>query len=130
MSESDAIKGIRRAAKQREYADRLRHEATGELRERVRQAQAEGVPIARIAREARLSKPGRLRPAGPGALFLSIRSKSSRFGIGMRCPAGVVCFGSSRCGVSAIEFRLACGLYAARANRLLHVILVFVVQLR
>jgi hypothetical protein len=58
MSESEAIKAIRRAAKRREYADRLRHQATDELRERVRQAQAEGVPIARIAREARLSRQG------------------------------------------------------------------------
>jgi DNA invertase Pin-like site-specific DNA recombinase len=58
MSESEAVKGIRRAAKRREYADRLRHQATDELRERIRQAQAEGVPIARIAREARLSRQG------------------------------------------------------------------------
>jgi len=58
MSESEAVKGIRRAAKRREHADRLRHRATDELRERIREAQAEGVPIARIAREARLSRQG------------------------------------------------------------------------
>jgi DNA invertase Pin-like site-specific DNA recombinase len=58
MSESEAIKAIRRAAKRREYADRLRHKATDELRERIREAQAEGVPIARIAREAGLSRQG------------------------------------------------------------------------
>jgi DNA invertase Pin-like site-specific DNA recombinase len=58
MSESEAVKGIRRAAKRREYADRLRHQATDELRERIREAQAEGVSIARIAREARLSRQG------------------------------------------------------------------------
>ena len=35
MSESEAVKGIRRAAKRREHADRLRHSATDELRERI-----------------------------------------------------------------------------------------------
>lgn len=58
MSESEAIKGIRRAAKRREYAERLRVQATDELRDRMRQAQSEGVPIAQIAREARLSRQG------------------------------------------------------------------------
>ncbi|HEY3758452.1 MAG TPA: hypothetical protein VGL37_01720 [Solirubrobacteraceae bacterium] len=58
MSDSDAIKGIRRAAKRREYAERLRHQATDELRARMREAQADGVPIAQIAREARLSRQG------------------------------------------------------------------------
>ena len=58
MSESEAVKDIRRAAKRREYADRLRHQATDELRDRMREAQAEGVPIAQIAREARLSRQG------------------------------------------------------------------------
>lgn len=58
MNESEAIKAIRRAAKRREYADRLKDQATSDLRENIRQAQAEGVPIARIAREARLSRQG------------------------------------------------------------------------
>jgi DNA invertase Pin-like site-specific DNA recombinase len=58
MSESEAIKAIRRAAKRREYAERLRHQATNELRDRMREAQAEGVPIAQIAREAHLSRQG------------------------------------------------------------------------
>jgi hypothetical protein len=58
MSESEAIKGIRRAAKRREYAERLRVSATNDLRECCRIAQAEGVPIAQIAREARLSRQG------------------------------------------------------------------------
>jgi DNA invertase Pin-like site-specific DNA recombinase len=58
MSESEAVKGIRRAAKRREYAERLRVAATAELRERIREAQAEGVSIAQIAREARLSRQG------------------------------------------------------------------------
>jgi hypothetical protein len=58
VSESEAIIGIRRAAKQREYSERLRRKATDELRVRCRQAQVEGVSIARIAREARLSRQG------------------------------------------------------------------------
>jgi DNA-binding phage protein len=58
MSESEAIKAIRRAAKRREYAERLRVQATDELRDQMRQAQSEGVPIAQIAREARLSRQG------------------------------------------------------------------------
>jgi len=58
MSESEAVKGIRRAAKQRERADLLRGEAIRELRERCREAQKQGVSIAAIAREARLSRQG------------------------------------------------------------------------
>jgi hypothetical protein len=58
MSESEAVKGIRRAAKRREYAERLRVQATNDLRDHCRKAQAQGVPIAQIAREARLSRQG------------------------------------------------------------------------
>jgi hypothetical protein len=58
MSESEAIKAIRRAAKRREYAERLRVSATDDLRENCRKAQSEGVPIAQIAREGRLSRQG------------------------------------------------------------------------
>ena len=58
MSEPESIKAIRRAAKRREYSERLRHAATEELREQCRRAQGEGVPIARIAREAHLSRQG------------------------------------------------------------------------
>jgi hypothetical protein len=58
MSESDAIKGIRQAAKRRERAERARHQATDELRERIRDAQSEGVSVSRIAREAGLSRQG------------------------------------------------------------------------
>jgi hypothetical protein len=58
MSESEAVKGIRRAAKRREYAERLRVAATNDLRDCCLQAQSEGVPIAQIAREARLSRQG------------------------------------------------------------------------
>jgi DNA-binding IclR family transcriptional regulator len=58
MSESAAIKGIRLAAKQRRRADELRRTATDDLRERCRQAKAEGVAISRIAQEAGLSRQG------------------------------------------------------------------------
>jgi DNA-binding phage protein len=58
MSESESIKAIRRAATRREYADRLHDQATRDLQEQMRQAQAEGVSIAQIAREARLSRQG------------------------------------------------------------------------
>jgi DNA invertase Pin-like site-specific DNA recombinase len=52
------IQGLRKAAKRRERADRARKEATAELRERIREAQEAGVPIAQIAREAGLSRQG------------------------------------------------------------------------
>lgn len=55
---SDPIKTIRAAAKKRERASELRRSATDELREGARAAQAAGVPIAQIAREAGLSRQG------------------------------------------------------------------------
>jgi DNA-binding phage protein len=58
MSESEAVKGIRRAAKRRAYAERLRQQATQDLCDRMREAKNEGVPIAQIAREAQLSRQG------------------------------------------------------------------------
>ncbi len=58
MSDTSAITGIRRAAKRRDRARHERQQATRELRERAREAQAEGVPITRIAREAGLSRQG------------------------------------------------------------------------
>jgi hypothetical protein len=58
MSEGEAIKRVRQAAKQRERADLLRAEANHAMREWARQAQAEGVSITRIAQEARLSRQG------------------------------------------------------------------------
>jgi AraC-like DNA-binding protein len=58
VSESEAIKAIRRAAKRREYSERLRKQATTDLRENILRAQREGVSIAQIAREARLSRQG------------------------------------------------------------------------
>ena len=56
MSESEAIKGIRRATKRRERAEQSRREAMAELRERIIAAQSEGVSVSRIAREAGLSR--------------------------------------------------------------------------
>lgn len=53
---SQTVAAIRRAAKKRERADELRRGATAELRGLCRQAQAEGVPITRIAQEAGLSR--------------------------------------------------------------------------
>jgi DNA invertase Pin-like site-specific DNA recombinase len=55
---NDTIKAIRQAAKRRERADKARREATADLRERIREAQAAGVSIAQIAREANLSRQG------------------------------------------------------------------------
>ncbi len=57
MSET-TIKAIRQAAKRRARADASRRTATAELREQVRQAKAEGIPISQIAREADLSRQG------------------------------------------------------------------------
>jgi DNA invertase Pin-like site-specific DNA recombinase len=58
MTDGEAIKGIQRAAKQRERADDLRQKATNELRDYIRAAQAAGVSISQIAREAHLSRQG------------------------------------------------------------------------
>lgn len=58
MSEPESVKGIRRAARQRQRADQMRRKATDELREWCRQAQAQGVAISRIAQEAGLSRQG------------------------------------------------------------------------
>ena len=55
---TETMKGIRRAAKRRDKADQARRAATDELRRLVREAQAEGVPITEIAREAGLSRQG------------------------------------------------------------------------
>lgn len=53
-----AIKGIRRAAKNRERADAARHKATDELRCYCKEAQDAGVPVTQIASEAGLSRQG------------------------------------------------------------------------
>jgi DNA invertase Pin-like site-specific DNA recombinase len=51
-----AVKGIRKAAKRRDRADEARREAVADLRARIREAQAAGVSVSQIAREARLSR--------------------------------------------------------------------------
>jgi len=58
VSTSEAVKGIRVAARQRERADQARLRATEMLRDYCRAAQTEGVSIAQIAREAGLSRQG------------------------------------------------------------------------
>lgn len=58
MTEAEAVKGLRSAAKRRERAEKARREATDDLRRIAREAQKAGVPIARIAREAGLSRQG------------------------------------------------------------------------
>lgn len=58
MSEAAIIDAIHRAAKDRSRASELRHRATGELREHCREAHDRGIPMARIAREASLSRQG------------------------------------------------------------------------
>jgi DNA invertase Pin-like site-specific DNA recombinase len=55
---SETMKAIRRAGSRRDKADRAKREATAELRELVRQAQAEGEPITRIASESGMSRQG------------------------------------------------------------------------
>jgi DNA invertase Pin-like site-specific DNA recombinase len=55
---SEAVEGIRRAAKRREQAIEARREATDDLRRYCRKAQAEGVSITQIAREAGFSRQG------------------------------------------------------------------------
>ena len=55
---TETIKGIRKAAKRRERAMKARVEATDELRRQIVAAQAAGVSISQIAREAGLSRQG------------------------------------------------------------------------
>ena len=58
MTDAEALRGIRRSAKQRSRADELRSRATRELRDYCRAAQSAGVSITRIAQEAGLSRQG------------------------------------------------------------------------
>jgi DNA-binding phage protein len=58
MTEAQIIQAIRRIAKRREKADQTRREATSELREWCRKAQAAGIPITQVASEAGLSRQG------------------------------------------------------------------------
>lgn len=56
MSEEKAIERIHRAVQAREFAAAQRRKATEELRQAIREAQKEGVPVTRIASEAGLSR--------------------------------------------------------------------------
>jgi hypothetical protein len=58
MTEAQAIKGIRQAARRRERAATARREATDDLRRYLHEAQEAGVSISQIAREAGLSRQG------------------------------------------------------------------------
>jgi dsRNA-specific ribonuclease len=58
MSDQQIIQAIRRIAKRRAKADQTRREATRELQEWCRKAQAAGIPITQIASEAGLSRQG------------------------------------------------------------------------
>lgn len=55
---TEAIKGIRQAAKKRARASEARRQATDDLRRYCIEAQAAGVSISQIAREAGLSRQG------------------------------------------------------------------------
>ncbi len=54
----EAVKAIRQARKRRERAEKARREATADLRQWIATAHADGVSVARIAREAGLSRQG------------------------------------------------------------------------
>jgi hypothetical protein len=58
MDDDKVIEAIHRAADDRARADELRHNATDTLRLLCREARERGMPMARIAREARLSRQG------------------------------------------------------------------------
>jgi septal ring factor EnvC (AmiA/AmiB activator) len=58
MSEAEALRSIRSAAKRRERADAARREATEDLRRHCEAAREAGVSITRIASEAGLSRQG------------------------------------------------------------------------
>lgn len=58
MTEAEAVRGIRQAAKQREKAAEARRNATEQLLRYIEAAQGAGVSISQIAREAGLSRQG------------------------------------------------------------------------
>lgn len=58
MSAETAIKGIKRAARERERASVARQKATNDLRRYCQEARDANVSISRIAREAGLSRQG------------------------------------------------------------------------
>lgn len=58
MTETAVIRRIKVAARKRAQADAAKREATTELRAYCREAQKAGIPVARIASEAGLSRQG------------------------------------------------------------------------
>jgi DNA-binding phage protein len=58
MTEAEAIRGLRTAARRRERADQARREATDDLKRIAREAQKAGVSMSQIAREAGVSRQG------------------------------------------------------------------------
>jgi DNA invertase Pin-like site-specific DNA recombinase len=52
----EAIRNLRQAVKKRERAEDARRKAVDQVRLRIREAQAAGVPTTRIAREAGVSR--------------------------------------------------------------------------
>jgi transposase-like protein len=58
MTEAEAIRGLRTAARRRERADKARREATDDLKRIAREAQKAGVSMSQIAREADVSRQG------------------------------------------------------------------------
>jgi hypothetical protein len=58
VSEIAAIRRIKGAARKRAIADQAKRKATDELRGYCREAQKQGIPVARIATEAELSRQG------------------------------------------------------------------------
>ncbi len=58
MTEAQILQRLRGAASRRERADRDKREATDDLYRLAREAQAAGVSISQIAREAGLSRQG------------------------------------------------------------------------
>lgn len=58
MTEGEAVRAIRKAAKARERATEARQKATDDLRRYLHEAKAAGVSISQIAREAGLSRQG------------------------------------------------------------------------
>ncbi len=57
MTEAEALKGIRNAARRRDRADKSRRAARDDLKRYCQEAQKAGVSITEIARVAGLSRP-------------------------------------------------------------------------
>jgi hypothetical protein len=58
MSDSTALRKVRAAAKRRARAEDAKREATEQLRTYCRDARKAGIPVAKIAAEAGLSRQG------------------------------------------------------------------------